>query len=635
MNRKLQSEIDRTLKKINEGNIAFDEIWERVHAAKSANQKEKYEKHWADLKKEIKRLQRYRDSVKTWASQDSIKDKRPLQDARKEIEVNMERFKRCERQTKTKTYSKEALANASNKKDQLTPEQEEAKEWCEEQVENLRTQLTELTEQQERLNGTSRKKKKNRDRDEEELAVVQKRIEQHELHIAKLNGLSKYIVKAELRPNVIESIKENVEYYVGEAMEDPQFMDDEFLYEAVDEALQAEKEPPPDEPVEEEIPEEPALEKSQTPPKKEARVKKRRKVKREKKKIGTPSSTPTKSKTKPPVVSVSFQPPKPSAAKASSAAKENEGIQMNKISENIMQFAGNATAASTQSVSATGSDTKTPSKAKPPTHPASTVPSPAPGPPTEPRQTDDKSKAPSDAGGSVATSTATFRTPPNGASVPTKKVPQLADIIADELAKSQKLPPGPALASGLGPPATQPPVGPHHAAPGSTASAAGSSTGHPVGSMRPPGVEKTWEDASWFKGMQHSHRNMIQPSESMEKAYMPRNPYNTPSYFPETPEPILDEPSLFEKFDTDTLFFIFYFQQGSYQQYLAATELKRGAWRYHKKYLTWFQRHAEPDTTTEEYEKGNYVYFDYDTSWCPRMKSEFVFEYAYLEDELD
>jgi len=116
---------------------------------------------------------------------------------------------------------------------------------------------------------------------------------------------------------------------------------------------------------------------------------------------------------------------------------------------------------------------------------------------------------------------------------------------------------------------------------------------------------------------------------------MPRNPYNTPSYFPETPEPILDEPSLFEKFDTDTLFFIFYFQQGSYQQYLAATELKRGAWRYHKKYLTWFQRHAEPDTTTEEYEKGNYVYFDYDTSWCPRMKSEFVFEYAYLEDELD
>ena len=37
--RKLQSEIDRTLKKINEGNEAFDEIWEKVYSAPSASQK--------------------------------------------------------------------------------------------------------------------------------------------------------------------------------------------------------------------------------------------------------------------------------------------------------------------------------------------------------------------------------------------------------------------------------------------------------------------------------------------------------------------------------------------------------------------------------------------------------------------
>jgi len=29
----------------------------------------------------------------------------------------------------------------------------------------------------------------------------------------------------------------------------------------------------------------------------------------------------------------------------------------------------------------------------------------------------------------------------------------------------------------------------------------------------------------------------------------------------------------------DTLFFIFYFQQGTYQQYLAAKELKKASWR--------------------------------------------------------
>lgn len=70
---------------------------------------------------------------------------------------------------------------------------------------------------------------------------------------------------------------------------------------------------------------------------------------------------------------------------------------------------------------------------------------------------------------------------------------------------------------------------------------------------------------------------------------------------------------MFEKFDTDTLFFIFYYQQGTLQQYLAAKELKRQSWRYHKKYLTWFQRHEEPKEITADYEQGTYVYFDYET----------------------
>lgn len=114
--------------------------------------------------------------------------------------------------------------------------------------------------------------------------------------------------------------------------------------------------------------------------------------------------------------------------------------------------------------------------------------------------------------------------------------------------------------------------------------------------------------------------------------------------------PNFDDASMFEKFDTDTLFFIFYYQQGTYQQYLAAKELKRQSWRYHKKYLTWFQRHEEPKEITPEYEQGTYVYFDYETGmsfvvfvlileltcaclgWCQRKKTEFTFEYRYLED---
>ena len=113
-----------------------------------------------------------------------------------------------------------------------------------------------------------------------------------------------------------------------------------------------------------------------------------------------------------------------------------------------------------------------------------------------------------------------------------------------------------------------------------------------------------------------------------------RNPYPTPVAYPSGQTPLFDNPALFEKFDTDTLFFIFYYQQGTYQQYLAARELKKQTWAYHKKYLTWFKRHEEPKVTCEEYEQGIYVYFDYETGWCQRIKSEFTFEYSYLEDEL-
>ena len=67
-----------------EGVDLFDEIWEKVYSATNANQKEKYE---ADLKKEIKKLQRYRDQIKTWATNSDIKDKRPLTDARRNIET--------------------------------------------------------------------------------------------------------------------------------------------------------------------------------------------------------------------------------------------------------------------------------------------------------------------------------------------------------------------------------------------------------------------------------------------------------------------------------------------------------------------------------------------------------------------
>lgn len=118
------------------------------------------------------------------------------------------------------------------------------------------------------------------------------------------------------------------------------------------------------------------------------------------------------------------------------------------------------------------------------------------------------------------------------------------------------------------------------------------------------------------------------------RTYTPQNPYPTPASYPSTPSTIFENPEVFEKLGTDALFFIFYYLQGTYQQYLAARELKKQSWRFHKKYMTWFQRHEEPKITTDEYEQGTYLYFDYETGWCTRIKTDFRFEYAYLEDSL-
>ncbi|XP_010792732.1 CCR4-NOT transcription complex subunit 3-like [Notothenia coriiceps] len=94
--RKLQGEIDRCLKKVAEGVEQFEDIWQKgkiwrseghlskLHNAANANQKEKYE---ADLKKEIKKLQRLRDQIKTWVASNEIKDKRQLVENRKLIET--------------------------------------------------------------------------------------------------------------------------------------------------------------------------------------------------------------------------------------------------------------------------------------------------------------------------------------------------------------------------------------------------------------------------------------------------------------------------------------------------------------------------------------------------------------------
>lgn len=160
-----------------------------------------------------------------------------------------------------------------------------------------------------------------------------------------------------------------------------------------------------------------------------------------------------------------------------------------------------------------------------------------------------------------------------------------------------------------------------------------------VGSIGSPGVH---DHIYSHQMLEAAFSDLPQPKDSERlRSYVPKHPAVTPASYPQAQAPIIDNPLFWDRLDPDALFFAFYYQQNTYQQYLAARELKKQSWRYHRKYNTWFQRHEEPKVTTDEYEQGTYVYFDfhilhddYQQGWCQRIKTEFTFEYSYLEDEL-
>jgi len=105
------------------------------------------------------------------------------------------------------------------------------------------------------------------------------------------------------------------------------------------------------------------------------------------------------------------------------------------------------------------------------------------------------------------------------------------------------------------------------------------------------------------------------PDAEAPRPYHPDQRFPSTAHYPQEPLSVLDDPRLYSRIDPDTLFYVFYYKQGSYQQYLAARALKDMSWRFHKQYQTWFQRHEEPKNITEEFEQGTYRFFDYESTW--------------------
>ena len=98
--------------------------------------------------------------------------------------------------------------------------------------------------------------------------------------------------------------------------------------------------------------------------------------------------------------------------------------------------------------------------------------------------------------------------------------------------------------------------------------------------------------------------HMPHPSDSEKlRPYLPRNPCATPVYYPQLPPVSSDSLEFFQKLSTETLFFIFYYMEGTKAQYLAAKALKKHSWRFHTKYMMWFQRYEEPKVINDEFEQ--------------------------------
>ncbi|CCK68382.1 CCR4-NOT core subunit NOT5 KNAG_0A07290 [Huiozyma naganishii CBS 8797] len=205
--RKLQQDIDKLLKRVREGLDDYEEVYAKFQAtdAENGSYREKLE---GDLKREIKKLQKHREQIKTWLAKDDCKDRAPLLlENRRAIEHGMERFKTVERLMKTKQFSKEALLNPDITRDPRELQKREQMQFVQRCIEQLHTQL-------ERHEATQ---------DSQQCA-------RHEFHIAHLEHVLKLLQNDGIDPDTVAEFQEDISYYVDNN-EEPDFVEYETVYQ--------------------------------------------------------------------------------------------------------------------------------------------------------------------------------------------------------------------------------------------------------------------------------------------------------------------------------------------------------------------------------------------------------------------
>jgi CCR4-NOT transcription complex subunit 3 len=522
----------------------------------------------------------------------------------------MEQFKAVEKEMKTKAYSKEGLSAASR----LDPKEKEKAEACDflsSMVDELQMKIEAMEAEEELLHASLKKGKKDVTKTNR-LADIARVSERHKWHVNKLELLLRSLQNGNVETNQVNDLKDTIKYYVEDGHNVDYSGEDETMYDDLDlgedEAqfgLNTDNDrvsSQDTQSIQDDEPEariKPKVVDSAGPRRPSTQMKSPLPVLATLNPSTVSVSTSSSMKPAPPPTRPPGETLKYASAAAAAAASDRNGVGIAPLPP--PPGASPATTASVP-VSKQGS-TASPSVTSAQPIPKAVFPPPgviedASG------QTRNKSPAPSQNSPSVSAASA----PRAAASANvTPAPPTPAADKAETVVTEQPVPNGAAASKEES--ATDEPI--YHLPPGlQDLIQSFEATKSRVSSATPsPSVQRL---------LAASLNTCPEPGDAEKpRHYKPQNPYNTPLYYPQEPLPIFDDPRLYEtgRIDTDTLFYIFYYRQGTYQQYLAAKSLKNQSWRFHKQYQTWFQRHEEPKTITEEFEQGTYRFFDYESTW--------------------
>lgn len=124
----------------------------------------------------------------------------------------MEKFKACEKEMKTKAFSKEGLIQAT-KLDPKEQEKEEATQWLQSQVEELQMQIESAEAEVESLQGTGKKRNK-QGSNAGRLEALETLNERRKWHISRLELVLRLLNNGSLTTDRVLGLKEDVQYFV-------------------------------------------------------------------------------------------------------------------------------------------------------------------------------------------------------------------------------------------------------------------------------------------------------------------------------------------------------------------------------------------------------------------------------------